>query len=159
METFRKKTISNQNDIHTNLKKVVNRHLNSEYRRPIAKHTQENFNELLEKIKNNKKPIILDSGCGTGESCINLYEKHPDFLIIGADRSEKRLEKGRANIAKKKYENSIHLIRAELADFWRLCLKNNINLNHHYILYPNPCLLYTSPSPRDRTRSRMPSSA
>ena len=28
------------------------------------------------------------------------------------------------------------------------------------ISYPNdPCLLYTSPSPRDRTRSRMPSSA
>ena len=24
---------------------------------------------------------------------------------------------------------------------------------------PNVCLLYTSPSPRDRTRSRMPSSA
>ena len=24
---------------------------------------------------------------------------------------------------------------------------------------PDPCLLYTSPSPRDRTRSRMPSSA
>ena len=27
------------------------------------------------------------------------------------------------------------------------------------LLIPNPCLLYTSPSPRDRTRSRMPSSA
>ena len=26
-------------------------------------------------------------------------------------------------------------------------------------LYYRPCLLYTSPSPRDRTRSRMPSSA
>ena len=25
--------------------------------------------------------------------------------------------------------------------------------------YPNPCLLYTSPSPRDRQKSRMPSSA
>ena len=25
--------------------------------------------------------------------------------------------------------------------------------------YTNDCLLYTSPSPRDRTRSRMPSSA
>ena len=25
--------------------------------------------------------------------------------------------------------------------------------------YAGPCLLYTSPSPRDRTRSRMPSSA
>ena len=27
------------------------------------------------------------------------------------------------------------------------------------IFNPTPCLLYTSPSPRDRTRSRMPSSA
>ena len=27
------------------------------------------------------------------------------------------------------------------------------------IAAPNSCLLYTSPSPRDRTRSRMPSSA
>ena len=30
--------------------------------------------------------------------------------------------------------------------------------NHHPELF-NVCLLYTSPSPRDRTRSRMPSSA
>ena len=28
-----------------------------------------------------------------------------------------------------------------------------------YTINKNPCLLYTSPSPRDRTRSRMPSSA
>eukprot|EP00657_Telonema_sp_P-1_P001630 TRINITY_DN14265_c0_g1_i1.p1 TRINITY_DN14265_c0_g1~~TRINITY_DN14265_c0_g1_i1.p1 ORF type:complete len:106 (-),score=21.89 TRINITY_DN14265_c0_g1_i1:108-425(-) len=27
------------------------------------------------------------------------------------------------------------------------------------LAHPTPCLLYTSPSPRDRTRSRMPSSA
>src|SRR5665811_2514247 len=27
------------------------------------------------------------------------------------------------------------------------------------VALPSPCLLYTSPSPRDRTRSRMPSSA
>ena len=31
------------------------------------------------------------------------------------------------------------------------------HLPHKYL--PAPCLLYTSPSPRDRTRSRMPSSA
>ena len=29
----------------------------------------------------------------------------------------------------------------------------------HEMYHPLPCLLYTSPSPRDRTRSRMPSSA
>ena len=33
-------------------------------------------------------------------------------------------------------------------------VKNKLNLSVHY-----DCLLYTSPSPRDRTRSRMPSSA
>ena len=30
---------------------------------------------------------------------------------------------------------------------------------HEILVTFNPCLLYTSPSPRDRTRSRMPSSA
>ena len=30
---------------------------------------------------------------------------------------------------------------------------------HIAITHAMPCLLYTSPSPRDRTRSRMPSSA
>ena len=30
---------------------------------------------------------------------------------------------------------------------------------HNYGRLANLCLLYTSPSPRDRTRSRMPSSA
>ena len=30
---------------------------------------------------------------------------------------------------------------------------------HHLPAWHNYCLLYTSPSPRDRTRSRMPSSA
>ena len=30
---------------------------------------------------------------------------------------------------------------------------------NEYPAQPNTCLLYTSPSPRDRTRSRMPSSA
>ena len=31
--------------------------------------------------------------------------------------------------------------------------------NQHWLLLTDICLLYTSPSPRDRTRSRMPSSA
>ena len=32
-------------------------------------------------------------------------------------------------------------------------------LSGGHVLLEGPCLLYTSPSPRDRTRSRMPSSA
>ena len=37
-------------------------------------------------------------------------------------------------------------------------LAGNLDLSPLYELFLN-CLLYTSPSPRDRTRSRMPSSA
>ena len=35
----------------------------------------------------------------------------------------------------------------------------HINAEHADIAFVRGCLLYTSPSPRDRTRSRMPSSA
>ena len=41
-------------------------------------------------------------------------------------------------------------------------VEERITNNNHpdfLIIEPNSCLLYTSPSPRDRTRSRMPSSA
>ena len=34
-----------------------------------------------------------------------------------------------------------------------------IKINENLDVVPSTCLLYTSPSPRDRTRSRMPSSA
>ena len=37
--------------------------------------------------------------------------------------------------------------------------KRKANKGHEPQHRDNPCLLYTSPSPRDRTRSRMPSSA
>ena len=36
---------------------------------------------------------------------------------------------------------------------------SNSDIRTLMIHEPNTCLLYTSPSPRDRTRSRMPSSA
>ena len=42
---------------------------------------------------------------------------------------------------------------------WGKDLSSWINSNGKYFKHPIICLLYTSPSPRDRTRSRMPSSA
>ena len=46
----------------------------------------------------------------------------------------------------------IIIIHQELALIPLMSIAENVFLSH-------PCLLYTSPSPRDRTRSRMPSSA
>ena len=38
-------------------------------------------------------------------------------------------------------------------------IERAVNQDYVYTKLDNICLLYTSPSPRDRTRSRMPSSA
>ena len=52
-------------------------------------------------------------------------------------------------------KNYLHISRSETEINLMKSLKKALDPNG--IL--NPCLLYTSPSPRDRTRSRMPSSA
>ena len=46
-------------------------------------------------------------------------------------------------------------------DSWNemLAVKERLAIEIKQIVENNNCLLYTSPSPRDRTRSRMPSSA
>ena len=41
----------------------------------------------------------------------------------------------------------------------RLLITDKVRIRQMAINQDNNCLLYTSPSPRDRTRSRMPSSA
>ena len=47
-------------------------------------------------------------------------------------------------------ERGITITSAATTCFWN---------DHRINIIDTPCLLYTSPSPRDRTRSRMPSSA
>ena len=55
----------------------------------------------------------------------------------------------------------------KIIDYFKSGIKNTkdfrIGIEHEKFLFNNQnnksCLLYTSPSPRDRTRSRMPSSA
>ena len=43
---------------------------------------------------------------------------------------------------------------------WRFRLRDGANMQNPELFIPTyPCLLYTSPSPRDATLSRMPSSA
>ena len=63
-----------------------------------------------------------------------------------AEKNElKKIDKDLPTLEKKKEELAAEML-AKAAD-------------HHAIMQLSICLLYTSPSPRDRTRSRMPSSA
>ena len=50
-------------------------------------------------------------------------------------------------------QNTLGPLTVSIGDAWT---KNEIDIYHEHLY---TCLLYTSPSPRDRTRSRMPSSA
>mgnify|MGYP003375760898 CR=1 FL=1 len=57
----------------------------------------------------------------------------------------------------------VQQVRANRLGLWLFCFSElflfGALFTSRFVLWGNTCLLYTSPSPRDRTRSRMPSSA
>ena len=69
-------------------------------------------------------------------------------------QSRTRLTKGKKNSSKELY-NSLKYDLKTSANAFIL----NFFMEEYGIYQDKGCLLYTSPSPRDRTRSRMPSSA
>ena len=68
---------------------------------------------------------------------------------------------GETNSANKRWKGE-HDCKNYLMNYKEALANNNLS-SHQDIRFfldvPKDCLLYTSPSPRDRTRSRMPSSA
>ena len=164
---------SNQETIHKDLEEVVRKYARTTFLRPIADHTREAFAEaetFVEKFygKNGDpgtasgvtnairdgapganaetapRAVILDSGCGTGESTIHIARRYPNIPVIGIDKSGMRLTKA-GNPAQTAGENvppNAFWIRAELLDFWRLALERvqagEWTIPHHAVYYPNP---------------------
>ena len=124
---------SSQTTVHKNLAKVVERYLNNEYQDSIPKHAHDAFNIANEFVKQRNSPVILDSGCGTGESTHYLAEKYPDRTIIGIDKSSARLKRNTNELL----PNQL-LIHTDCIHFWRLAHQYNWQLDQHYLLYPNP---------------------
>lgn len=109
--------------------------------------------------------VILDSGCGTGESTLHLARRFPGVPVIGIDKSAMRLNKA-GNIHQLRHaDESQHQqslsgeeqatqsalgappanafwVRAELLDFWKLALEEvqagRWQVLHHAVYYPNP---------------------
>lgn len=164
---------SNQETIHKDLEKVVRKYARTTFLRPIADHTREAFAEaetFVEKFygKNGDpgtasgvtnairdgapganaetapRAVILDSGCGTGESTIHIARRYPNIPVIGIDKSGMRLTKAGnpAQTAGEDVPPNAFWIRAELLDFWRLALERvqagEWTIPYHAVYYPNP---------------------
>lgn len=128
---------SNQIGVHKDLESSIEKHLANPFRKPYRPFSAGIFHKANEIINNLNLPIILDSGCGTGESSYILAQQNTDALIVGIDKSEKRLEKF---ISKENFydKDNLILIRADVIDIWRMIKQSNWNIKKHYLLYPNP---------------------
>lgn len=144
---------TNQTDIYEKLEEVVRKYASTEYLRPIADHTRAAFAEAEKFVEGFYKDaghdthkVILDSGCGTGESTLNIALAHPDIPVIGIDKSAARLTKagagGKSAESNGAVPQNAFLVRAELLDFWRLALEKvkagAWNIPYHALYYPNP---------------------
>jgi len=132
---------SNQSGVHEDLIKVVDKHLNSEFRKPYAPFSVATFEYLQTKVEAflNQNPngsIILDSCCGVGESSYHHAVANPDCFVVGIDKSEHRIDKHEHHHLNK--VNNCELVRGDLNDLWRMIADADWPIKAHFILYPNP---------------------
>lgn len=133
-QTFSRQIVSNQAGPHDRLEETVRRHLIHMSQKPIADHTQAAFDTMLDWLNSFDAPLILDACCGVGDSSRHLAHAFPDHLVVGVDKSLKRLSTEREGVL----PDNLLLLRADLNDFYRLMANHNMPINRHYILYPNP---------------------
>ena len=130
--------LSSQTSVHPNLEKYVRQHLQTSWRQPFHRPTIDVYRQLRKSgVFSSGQPLVLDSGCGTGKSTVQLAGAHPRHLVLGVDQSLARLSRGGMTAPIFQSENCI-LLRAELATFWRLLAKDNCCPERHFIYYPNP---------------------
>ena len=144
---------TNQEGPYKELERVVRKHAATLFLRPVADHTRKAFatakefvNRFYDNVSANKPlDVILDSGCGTGESTVHIAKRFPDTPVIGVDKSAARLTRacaGNAPAADGEIPPNAFWVRAELLDFWKLALDEvsagRWHIPYHALYYPNP---------------------
>ena len=114
----------------------------------------------MDKISSLKKEIIntLDSNKAQDIVSIDLEGKSSmaDYMIIASGTSSRHIQALSEQVFERFKQSGIQNCKIEGKDSSDWKLVDGIDLIVHIF---NPCLLYTSPSPRDLSTSRMPSSA
>lgn len=91
------------------------------------------FEQILPLIDQQKAPIILDSGCGTGMSTHYLAQRYPNHTVIGVDRSPHRLKRFQGRLT-----GNVLLVQMDLIQFWALAYQHQLRFDLHTLFYPNP---------------------
>jgi tRNA (guanine-N7-)-methyltransferase len=150
-----------------NLRKFMEHHPDGGVTPESFYHAQDFVNNFYKSSQSGcEKTIILDSGCGKGMSTVKLAKLHPQFPVIGIDRSRVRLKR---NKCFKPLDNGFFppeedvdddddtedeeieepessdipsnalLLHGELSAFWKyVCIHSDWIVHKHFLLYPNP---------------------
>lgn len=129
---------SNQHGPHVRLKACVQGHYANAWCEPLHQASVSAFDALQELLEPaEQRRLVLDLGCGTGQSTVELAKLHPARIVIGVDRSEIRLHELPSGQLASRRGNCIW-IRARLETFWRLVYGADWDVEKQYLLYPNP---------------------
>lgn len=138
MAVYNSRTVSSgQVAVHTALEAIVQKHLASAFHKPFLPHNCEAFAQAAAVVERAGKPLVLDTGCGTGESTVQLAAVYPHAMVLGIDKSAHRLHK-RAALDNDALADNVLFVRADLVDFWRLAASAGWRVEKQYFLYPNP---------------------
>ena len=118
---------SKQIGIHNNLERLLHKHRDHAFRAPISATQQQAFQQFLALIDD--RPLLLDAGCGTGLSTVQLSEQYPQHCVIGVDKSLHRLQRA---------SGDAKLLQADLIALWQQCASENMHIDKLFLLYPNP---------------------
>lgn len=129
---------SNQQGVHEGLEALVRKHLSTEWMRPVRKEAWIAWQELCQGPLAGVSSLILDSGCGTGISTYRLALANPQSIILGVDKSFHRLKRGRNFLQGVDVPANLCYLQADLLDFWVLLAESGIQVEQHYLFYPNP---------------------
>ena len=132
---------------------------NPEYQFKYIRHLEENY---IKPIQNSQLPPKKILVIGAGGFSFGKDDVHNSYTYIDIDSSileiaEEHLMKRKLSDNKKFLGIPARAFMRQNQEYYDLILLDAYS--HRNNIPSQFCLLYTSPSPRDRTRSRMPSSA
>jgi tRNA (guanine-N7-)-methyltransferase len=127
---------SSQKSAHPRLADVVRRHTATPYKRMPSDAGRRAFAGICERLAG--APFILDAGCGTGLSTLELASRFPHSLVLGVDKSAARLSVGQRMMAIGNAPANALMLQCELVDFWQLAATAGLHCERQYLLYPNP---------------------